>query len=232
MSKEESEIDKTLGQARLLLIIGVIIIFLAPWIFTRNWYLPSFESTGPIGDTIGGITAPFLNLIGATLVFFALKAQVKANQLVQNQIKTDELDRNFRLVFEEIKILRKQLTDFIFTEYNSRSLEALQGGSPTKNYFGQQAISRYINSKLGSTDTKELASLLRGFNRILMMRDFLPVSNFQMIIINGDLKETFITYFNGMDDLIEKSQLETTHPLNDRMNEMREILKRLPVQTK
>jgi len=49
----------------------------------------NFSETGQIGDTVGGITAPFMNLIGAFLVFFALQAQVKANELIQDQIDND-----------------------------------------------------------------------------------------------------------------------------------------------
>lgn len=229
MSKEESEIDKTLGQARLLLIIGVIIIFLAPWIFTRNWCLPSFESTGPIGDTIGGITAPFLNLIGATLVFFALKAQVKANQLVQNQIKADELDRNFRLVFEEIKELRNTLNNF--TTHSNKFY--LVGGPAPAPFKGRVAIKTLVEYciKDSQLSTNRLEEILIQFNRLFFLIREMELSSFQVKILMGDIQEVYKNNFSGLIELIEKSGVDSSLPIQSRKNEMKEIVSRFPANS-
>lgn len=70
----------------LLLILGLCILIFPP-ILTQTSFLNffSFSKTGEIGDTIGGITAPFINAIGAILVFIAFKEQVKANDLIKEQ---------------------------------------------------------------------------------------------------------------------------------------------------
>jgi hypothetical protein len=67
----------------LLFIIVMSIIFVIPWAFTNEtWFTGvSFENTGNIGDTIGGLTAPFLNGLSAIQVFFAFREQIKANKL-------------------------------------------------------------------------------------------------------------------------------------------------------
>lgn len=58
----------------------LIIIIISPIIFTQFSSLFSFEDTGEIGDTIGGITAPFVNLLAAFLVYKSFTAQIKANE--------------------------------------------------------------------------------------------------------------------------------------------------------
>jgi len=55
------------------------------------WIKFDLTKTGNIGDTIGGITAPVINLIGAILVYISFKVQSNANQiqyrLLQQEIK-------------------------------------------------------------------------------------------------------------------------------------------------
>lgn len=63
----------------LLLIVLVLFAFAAPYIITQFSFGPSFEHTGEIGDTIGGLTAPFINLAAAFLVYKSFTAQIQAN---------------------------------------------------------------------------------------------------------------------------------------------------------
>ena len=83
---------------------GLLGIFIIPRLLTRDWSagLPSFPdfatlinfasfaNSGQIGDTIGGTTAPFIGLLSAVLVYRALQAQIKANEIIQEQIKKQE----------------------------------------------------------------------------------------------------------------------------------------------
>ncbi|PKP03971.1 MAG: hypothetical protein CVU11_06320 [Bacteroidetes bacterium HGW-Bacteroidetes-6] len=75
---KRKEIREILGRAKWLLLVGGLVILIMPFILTGHYFHErfNFSETGQIGDTIGGITAPFMNLIGAFLVFFALQAQV------------------------------------------------------------------------------------------------------------------------------------------------------------
>ena len=59
------------------------------------------QNTGVIGDTIGGITAPFINFFGAILVYLALKEQIKANDLIQKQFDIQNKLKNEELLFEK-----------------------------------------------------------------------------------------------------------------------------------
>ncbi|SIT24850.1 hypothetical protein [Chryseobacterium gambrini] len=109
------EITEILEKAKWFLGIGIAIIFLAPFILTREffWEKLNFSETGQIGDTIGGITAPFLNLIGAFLVFYALKAQVKANELIQKQIDKENSEKEYENETNNLNQLYSYLTDNI-----------------------------------------------------------------------------------------------------------------------
>ena len=66
-----------------LLVLGVLFIIITPLVFTRDSFLSIFDfsDTGQIGDTIGGITAPFVNLIGAILIYLSFNQQVQANRI-------------------------------------------------------------------------------------------------------------------------------------------------------
>lgn len=76
-----------------ILVAGVVLTLAAisPYLFASfSWGYAEFgDDTGPIGDTIGGITAPFMNLVGAILVFAALRAQLTPELIatIKNRMK-------------------------------------------------------------------------------------------------------------------------------------------------
>ncbi len=100
MKKNDNSIKINLNKKEIIIffIVGLT-IFLLPLLFTSKWGAISFSDTGSIGDTIGGITAPFLAFFGSILVYLALKAQVEANKLVQDQF-TEQKKVDYRQNFE------------------------------------------------------------------------------------------------------------------------------------
>jgi len=94
----------------ILIISGVVIIFsfFTPMIFVQDAVLGlDFTSTGPIGDTIGGIMNPFIAIAGVFLTFLAFYIQFKANRL-QRDLFRQELDYNkFENQFYEMLKLHK-----------------------------------------------------------------------------------------------------------------------------
>lgn len=113
--EKRKQITKILGRAKWLLLVGVIIILIMPFLLTGHFFHErfNFSETGQIGDTIGGITAPFLNLIGAFLVFYALQAQVKANEIFQDQIDKDNETKECENEAQNLNQLYSYLTDNI-----------------------------------------------------------------------------------------------------------------------
>ncbi len=78
----EEKTKRLIGFTRTeITIIAITLVFIsfAPFIFTRYGYIVFNAETGAIGDTIGGITAPFVNMLAAYLVYKSFTAQIKAN---------------------------------------------------------------------------------------------------------------------------------------------------------
>ena len=102
--------EKMKKSITIVIIITVVLISAAPIIFTRSAFAKSLEftGTGAIGDTIGGITAPFIGICSILLLFFTLKAQLDFNkaQATDNKLshiahlQSEILDLDFRLSFE------------------------------------------------------------------------------------------------------------------------------------
>ena len=126
---------------KVLFIITVIIAF-APFILTRSSICDMFDfsSTGEIGDTIGGTTAPIIGLISIILLYLTLQEQVKFNR--SQQIQSNE----------QAKIMREE--QFKTTFFNllqqqrdiQRSLQAFfYGLSPSD-------VSRKIQKKVYGQD--------------------------------------------------------------------------------
>jgi hypothetical protein len=120
-------------KSKWFLFIGiVIIIVISPTFLTlpalfKFW---DFSQSGQIGDTIGGITAPIINLLGAILVYLSFNEQIKANNLqrgsLDNEIKKNIEQRNYNSIIHDIDNLRADINDFrIFDANASQGMNAL-----------------------------------------------------------------------------------------------------------
>lgn len=108
-----NKIRKPLNHGNLLLWIGIPLTILSPTILLSFLNASEFTETGAIGDTIGGITSPFINIIGAILVFLALKAQIEANIIVQKQIAGQQKEKKFEQESFQINKLYENLKSSI-----------------------------------------------------------------------------------------------------------------------
>jgi hypothetical protein len=65
-----------------------IIVLVMPYLFTRHSFIGvDFTETGQIGDTLGGITTPFIGIISIFLLVKTLSEQQKFNQ---KQVEKDD----------------------------------------------------------------------------------------------------------------------------------------------
>jgi len=101
-----------------LFFIGLLILFFVPILLTRPaiWSILDFSKTGQIGDTIGGLTAPFIALIGALLTFLAFWMQFKANKEQTRQFKeqdrSDKRERFETKFYDMLKLHRENVSEF------------------------------------------------------------------------------------------------------------------------
>lgn len=83
----------------------LFLIMLVVWIFPyfAIWGRYEIERIGSIGDFWGGITAPFIGLIAAILVYVTFREQVKANIKFAEQFQVQSEFDYARVIFEELK---------------------------------------------------------------------------------------------------------------------------------
>lgn len=185
MTEEKiKEINSILGKAKWLLGIGILAIIFMPFLLTFEHFHQrfNFSETGQIGDTIGGITAPFLNLVGAFLVFYALKAQVKANELVQRQIDKEnevkECETEAQNLNQLYSYLLESVNSFKFTTLPIEDLRNTDSVDTEIEYEGGDAFYHLLSQirchyhgtpeKLYRTQSvSELMSVLKIMNLIL-----------------------------------------------------------------
>ncbi|MCE5223253.1 hypothetical protein LLG10_03575 [bacterium] len=93
--------------------IGVLLMIASPMIWTLRSGWIDFSATGEIGDTIGGLTAPVIGVIGAALVFLSFMEQWKANRIqwtVMQENKLEEIkEKNFAIIWEQYKEIKNEL---------------------------------------------------------------------------------------------------------------------------
>ncbi len=91
-----------------------------PFIFTRSTLFSSldFSATGQIGDTIGGITAPFMGLVGSILVFLSFKAQTDMNRK-----QFEAIDKQFKRMEEEKKREKYEQMQHVVNIINNQYIE-------------------------------------------------------------------------------------------------------------
>ncbi|MBF8456168.1 hypothetical protein IV494_03145 [Kaistella sp. G5-32] len=77
-----------------------IVIILLPILLTNIYTGIDYTVTGSIGDTLGGITAPFLSVLGSILVYLAFKEQIKSNNLIQDQFNEQQFENKLFKMFD------------------------------------------------------------------------------------------------------------------------------------
>jgi uncharacterized membrane protein len=208
---EQDNTDKSIDSVKWYLYIGIALVIFSPIILTRMAPIEAFNfsSTGQIGDTIGGITAPIVNLIGAVLVFYALKAQIKANKIVQDQLDKDRAERELEKETENLNMLYAYLSEsvnnFKFTTFDegltshysaaistSKDLEEVDtahltevSGSQAFQRFWEQIICGYhspMDYLLKEPSVGEVSSILSILIELLDRIDNSKINNREILM--------------------------------------------------
>lgn len=212
---ESNNMHSETRYAKLALVIGIILMLGLPWLLTREIGMISFLNTGPIGDTIGGITAPISGLLGAYLVFLALKAQVKANDKIQDQIKSQEAreERNQIQVFLDgiINLTKAEIENFSFAiEEENYQLDQLT----TVTYRGEYGLIHFVETLVAYRakkdpcviDSNEYKMVERIFDLLDLFIAKLEDSDFEKISIEYNLFRLEYQLFKEIEEqLVELS---------------------------
>jgi len=150
--------------AKYALFGGVFLLVFTPFIFTRtawfDWIV--FKDTGAIGDTIGGITAPFLNLAGAVLIYLSFSQQMEANKIQFNALKDDKIEKRDLQIYN----ICEQLTEEIQNDILRIKHYNLKGFVGLKDILNDTII---LDSEIGDDTLDHITSILLK-NKLLLNR--------------------------------------------------------------
>jgi len=124
-----------LGLGFILFLFAAILGITSP----RIWQAYDLTNTGQIGDTIGGITAPFINLLGALLVYISFKEQNRANKIQSEQ-------NSFILLHGLFKELKAEFSNLTF------STKSVKDGKIYKGSKAQSVFIEILTSRINNTD--------------------------------------------------------------------------------
>ena len=203
--------DKLIKNAYRIIFIAIVLCILAPITLTQPCFLKLFNysTTGQIGDTIGGITAPILNLVGSILVFFALKAQIDANKLIQDQFdeqKKSDIDRKKILyISEQVNLIKQDIKEFSFS-YKKETFKY--------NYEGSDAIYEFLSSiQRGGSHDKTHEEFIQANPKISELISLLGIiNNAIQVISNSDISDFDKDYFYSLINYHYSSKVQ--QPLN------------------
>jgi hypothetical protein len=83
---------RTFFQILLIVASAIILCCTSVYMFVF-WSGKDFVAGGTVGDTIGGLTAPIINLISVILIYLSFKQQFNANE-IQKQALQNEINRS------------------------------------------------------------------------------------------------------------------------------------------
>lgn len=162
-------------KAKILLIVGVVLlIIVSPIVLTMNsrFDIFDFSQTGQIGDTIGGITSPIINFMGAILVYLSFNEQSKANKIQEKalfaEIRRNADEKKYNTIFHDIESLRSDIIGFTLegskeTKIGSSAFFIFQEQikrNHSPEYLGNEFVTQNLN-QLGFILTSTYAILLR-----------------------------------------------------------------------
>lgn len=171
-----------------ILAVIAVVVFLIPYLFTRSVFKEyNFSTTGQIGDTIGGLTSPFINGIAAILVYIAFKEQKRSNDILSEEINNekikeqDSLEMLKKVILYDLSIRIKPSAERIIVEIK-KCLEELEE-TKIKYYsdhidfndriFKSNNLSDYL--KIFNKDAKDFNLILNIYNRVNFIYKHTPL---------------------------------------------------------
>lgn len=97
--------NKVLIRVTMVILIVFVVILTLPYFLTREYGWFDFTETGQIGDTIGGITAPFIAVCSAYITFLAFWVQYTYNKRQKTDLFQERFENN---LFSYLDMLIRQ----------------------------------------------------------------------------------------------------------------------------
>jgi hypothetical protein len=143
----------------LTILVGSLVAFISPHIIA---WIPLYGLTSPndIGDTFGGMTNPFISLVGVFLTFLAFYIQYKANERQSGELEKQKKAQEFRIVQDSIRAIKDDI----------RSLTYSKDGT---TYIYSEAIWYFIQDSMNenATDAQILVPTYFQMSYVLTLFD-------------------------------------------------------------
>lgn len=151
-------------------VIGLIVLVAFPFFATKNFWF-DYNTTGQIGDTIGGLTAPIIGFFSALLIYLSFRAQIKANYIVQSQIDHQRIEdaekREFNYQMEICKHI-KDIIDNYEKIYKRAFIGSDLKGPLALNAVLVSLIPLHAKDNVNDETLKPIISILNQFDTILL----------------------------------------------------------------
>jgi hypothetical protein len=168
-----------------IVLIFILWVLVSPILFTQ-FSIVSFShdgSTGQIGDTIGGITAPAIGLLSAILLYLALTKQIENNNIIVQE-------SNFRTTYNEIVEFKKSLKEYQFLgQTGVHAIKMFPSLVPASLLAGQ--TDNLYN------DIAEYDNLFNGFHRLFYLKNNLETSDKYSDFLKKEIRKVYTDFFQG-----------------------------------
>lgn len=106
--KEDKSLDANSRYLLSLALALIVIGFVAPFIFTGKSSTLDFIGSGEIGDTMGGLMSPFINVAAVIVTGLAFYAQYEANASVRKQFEIQKFEAQF---YERLRLHKENVNE-------------------------------------------------------------------------------------------------------------------------
>ena len=176
---------------------------------------------GEIGNAIGGITAPFVGLIGAMLVYLSFEQQIEGNKIQREALRNQILQEQLKSEYDMLEKYLAEIKDEFYKLRYRRSTQAYQPGHRPQGevYKGGDALEAYSDdlTNYGDGFSDEIVEFEFGV-RYLVLLAFSFEEQLKIAIIKEDKKVFFAKKFIYFYEAKIKLQLGL---INGRMTEER-----------
>lgn len=213
-----------------IILIFVFILFIvgtyfSPQLIYRFYPLigDKYENTGVLGETINGLTAPWIGMFSTTLLFIALLKQIKSNRFNQNE-------SSFKIIYQEICKVKNELDSFEF-KFNSRA--PLENTNENNNesipVYGKVAFTKWASQLyyyITINDSNKIIENLKKCEkpvkiilRLISINEKLRTGNKFDDFIKNELKDIYLHYFKEAHDIVSIwSQVNLNVETNNQLN--------------
>jgi len=201
--------------------LSIVLAICFPIVLIKLSTFTWLSGKGDIGNAIGGITAPFVGLIGAILVYLSFEQQIEGNKIQREALQNRILQEQLKSEYDMLEKYLAEIKDEFYKLRYRRSTQVYQAGyrRQWEVYTGEDALEAYSDdlTNYGDGFSDDVVEFEFGV-RYLVLLAFSFEEQLKIAIIKEDKKVFFAKKFVYFYEAKIKLQLEL---INRRMTNKR-----------